>query len=174
MDTDKVGLEDIKFMIFDADGVLTDGRIYFNDRGEELKVFSVKDGSGVTYWHRAGFKSAIISGRNSRVIEHRARELGIEDVHQGAQYKLGVYENVIEKHKLEDKDVCYIGDDLIDLPVLKRVGFSVAVKDSPEEVLSVVDYVTDAPGGGGAVREVVEKVLKSQGKWESIILKRYL
>ncbi len=168
-----MGLEDIKFMIFDADGVLTDGKIFYNDRGEESKVFSVKDGSGVIYWHRAGLKSAIISGRDSRVIEQRAVELGIEDVHQGAQHKLGVYESIIEKHKLKDKEVCYIGDDLIDLPVLRRVGFSVAVKDSPEELLGAVDYVTKAPGGGGAVREVVEKVLKSQGKWEGI-LKRYL
>ena len=168
-----MGLEDIKLMVIDVDGVLTDGRIFCTDGGEELKVFHVKDGTGIVYWHRAGLKSAIISGRTSRAIEHRARELGISDVYQGAQRKLDVYEKIIEKHGLRDEEVCYVGDDLIDLPVLRRVGFSVAVPDSPEEVLSVADYVTKAPGGGGAVREVVEKVLKSQGKWENI-MKRYV
>ncbi len=168
-----MGLEDIKLMVIDVDGVLTDGRIFCTDGGEELKVFHVRDGTGIVYWHRAGLKSAIISGRTSRAIEHRARELGISDVYQGAQQKLDVYEKIIEKHGLRDEEVCYVGDDLIDLPVLRRVGFSVAVPDSPEEVLSVADYVTKAPGGGGAVREVVEKVLKSQGKWEGI-MKRYV
>ncbi|MEE9200218.1 MAG: HAD-IIIA family hydrolase [Candidatus Brocadiales bacterium] len=166
-------LKDIKLLVVDVDGVLTDGRIFCSDSGEEQKVFHVRDGSGITYWHRAGLKSAIISGRTSRAVEHRARELGISDVYQGAQQKLDVYEKIIEKHGLRDEEVCYVGDDLIDLPVLRRVGFSVAVPDSPEEVLSAVDYVTKAPGGGGAVREVVEKVLKSQGKWEGI-MKRYV
>ncbi len=168
-----MGLEDIKFMVVDVDGVLTDGRIFCTDGGEELKDFHVKDGSGIAYWHRAGLKSAIISGRTSRAVEHRARELGISDVYQGAQRKLDVYEKIIEKHGVRDEEVCYVGDDLIDLPVLRRVGFSVAVPDSPEEVLSAADYVTKASGGGGAVREVVEKVLKSQGKWENI-MKRYV
>ncbi len=168
-----MGLEDIKLMVIDVDGVLTDGRIFCTDGGEEMKVFHVKDGSGIVYWHRAGLKSAIISGRTSRAVEHRARELGISDVYQGAQRKLDVYEKIIEKHGLRDEEVCYVGDDLIDLPVLRRVGFSVAVPNSPEEVLSAADYVTKAPGGGGAVREVVEKVLKSQGKWEGI-MKRYV
>lgn len=168
-----MGLEDIKLLIIDVDGVLTDGRIFCNDRGEEQKVFHVKDGSGIAFWHRAGLKSAIISGRTSRAVEYRARELGIEDVCQGAHNKLEVYERLIERHGVRDEEVCYIGDDLIDLPVLRRVGFSVAVTGSPEEVLSRVDYVTKAPGGEGAVREVVEKVLKSQGKWEGI-LKKYI
>lgn len=168
-----MGLADIKLMIIDVDGVLTDGRIFFSDSGEEQKVFHVKDGSGITYWHRAGLRSAIISGRTSRAVEHRAKELGISDVYQGAQFKLGAYESIIKKRKVKDDEVCYIGDDLIDLPVLRRVGFSVAVPDAPREVLSKVDYVTKSPGGGGAVREVVEKILKAQGKWEKI-LKRYL
>lgn len=168
-----MALKDIKLMIVDVDGVLTDGRIFCNDSGEEQKVFHVKDGSGIAYWHRAGLKSAIISGRNSRAVEHRAKELGIEDVCQGAQNKLEAYERMIKRHKVKDEEVCYIGDDLIDLPVLRRVGFSVAVQGSPEELLSAVDYVTKAPGGRGAVREVVEKLLKSQGKWAEI-LKRYV
>lgn len=168
-----MGLEDIKLMIIDVDGVLTDGRIFCSDSGEEQKVFHVKDGSGIAYWHRAGHKSAIISGRTSRAVEHRAKELGISDVYQGALFKLDAYEKIIEKHKVKDNEVCYIGDDLIDMPVLRRVGFSVAVTGSPNEVLNLVDYVTKTPGGGGAVREVVEKVLKSQGKWGEI-LRRYV
>lgn len=168
-----MGLKDIKLLVVDVDGVLTDGRIFCSDSGEEQKVFHVRDGSGITYWHRSGLKSVIISGRTSKAVEHRARELGIADVCQGATDKLEVYERMIEKHKVKDEEVCYIGDDLIDLPVLRRVGFSVAVAGSPEELLSAVDYVTVAPGGGGAVREVVEKVLKSQGKWGAI-LKRYV
>ncbi|MCB7129481.1 MAG: HAD-IIIA family hydrolase [Candidatus Brocadiales bacterium] len=168
-----MGLKDIKLLVVDVDGVLTDGRIFCSDSGEEQKVFHVRDGSGITYWHRSGLKSVIISGRASKAVEHRARELGIADVYQGATDKLEVYERMIEKHKMKDEEVCYIGDDLIDLPVLRRVGFSVAVAGSPEELLSAVDYVTVAPGGGGAVREVVEKVLKLQGKWGAV-LKRYV
>lgn len=168
-----MGLGDIKLIIIDVDGVLTDGRIYCNARGEEQKVFHVKDGSGIAFWHRAGLKSAIISGRSSRAVEQRAKELGIKDVYQKALNKLEAYEKIVKKHGLEDEEVCYIGDDLIDLPVLRRVGFSVAVSDSPEEVLRGVDYVTRASGGKGAVREVVEKILKFQGKWEGI-LQRYI
>ncbi|HHT9153137.1 MAG TPA: KdsC family phosphatase, partial [Candidatus Hypogeohydataceae bacterium YC40] len=106
-------------------------------------------------------------------VEHRAKELVIQDVYQDAHHKLEAYEKILKKHVLKDKEVCYVGDDLIDIPVLKRVGFSVAVAGSPPEVLQRVDYVTRARGGQGAVREVVEKILKFQGKWEEI-LKRYI
>ncbi len=168
-----MGLGDISFLIIDVDGVLTDGRIFCSDKGEEQKVFHVKDGSGVAFWHRAGKKTAIISGRKSKAVEHRAKELGIEEVHQNAHKKLEVYEKILKKYGLRDGEVCYIGDDLIDLPVLRRVGFAVAVADSPPEVLQRVDYVTRARGGAGAVREVVEKILKFQGKWGDI-LNRYV
>lgn len=168
-----MGLGDIKLIIVDVDGVLTDGKIYCNARGEEQKVFHVKDGSGIAFWHRAGLKSAIISGRSSSAVKQRAKELGIKDVYQKALNKLEAYEEIIKKHALKDEEVCYIGDDLIDLPVLRRVGFPVAVSDSPEEVLGSVNYVTRASGGNGAVREVVEKILKFQGKWEAI-LQKYL
>ncbi len=168
-----MGLGDINFLIVDVDGVLTDGRIFCSDKGEETKVFHVKDGSGIAFWHRIGKKTAIISGRKSKAVEHRAKELGITDVHQNAHKKLEAYEKILKKHGLKDEEVCYIGDDLIDIPVFRRVGFAVAVAESPEEVLKVVDYVTEARGGQGAVREVVEKILKFQGKWENI-LERYL
>ena len=168
-----MGLGDINFLIVDVDGVLTDGRIFCSDKGKELKVFHVKDGSGIAFWHRAGKKTAIISGRKSKAVEHRAKELGIEEVYQDAHKKLDAYEKILKKHGLKDEEVCYIGDDLIDLPVLGRVGFAVAVVDSPPDVLQGVDYVTRAAGGQGAVREVVEKILRFQGKWEDI-LKRYI
>lgn len=168
-----MGLADINFLIVDVDGVLTDGSIFCSDKGEEIKVFHVKDGSGIAFWHRAGKKTAIISGRKSKAVEHRARELGIEEVYQNAHKKLEVYEKILKKHGLKDEQVCYIGDDLIDIPVLKRVGFAVAVADSPPEVLQRVDYVTRARGGQGAVREVVEKILRFQNEWDNI-LKRYV
>lgn len=168
-----MGLSDINFLIVDVDGVLTDGKIFCSDRGEELKVFHVKDGSGIAFWHRAGKKTAIVSGRKSKAVEHRAKELGIKEVYQDAHKKLEAYEKILKKHGLKDEEVCYIGDDLIDIPVLRRVGFAVAVAGSPPEVLQRVDYVTKDRGGQGAVREVVEKILKSQGKWEDI-LKNYI
>lgn len=168
-----MGLDDINFLIVDVDGVLTDGRIFCSDKGDEQKVFHVKDGSGIAFWHRAGKKTAILSGRKSKAVEHRAKELGIEEVYQDATKKLEVYEKILKKHRLKDEEVCYIGDDLIDIPVLRRVGFAVAVAGSPPEVLEGVDYVTRTSGGQGAVREVVEKILKFQGKWQDI-LKRYM
>ncbi|MBI5125412.1 MAG: HAD-IIIA family hydrolase [Planctomycetes bacterium] len=167
-----MGLGDINFLIVDVDGVLTDGRIFCSDRGEELKVFHVKDGSGIAFWHRVGKKTAIISGRKSKAVTHRAKELGIEEVYQDAHKKLDAYGKILERHGLKDEEVCYIGDDLIDLPLLSRVGFAVAVAGSPPEVLQEADYVTRARGGQGAVREVVEKILRYQGKWEDV-LRRY-
>jgi 3-deoxy-D-manno-octulosonate 8-phosphate phosphatase (KDO 8-P phosphatase) len=168
-----VGLADINFLIVDVDGVLTDGSIFCSDRGEEIKVFHVKDGSGIAFWHRAGKKTAIISGRKSKAVEHRAKELGIEEVYQNAHKKLEVYEKILKKHGLKDEQVCYIGDDLIDIPVLNRVGFAVAVAGSPPEVLQRVDYVTRARGGQGAVREVIEKILRFQNEWDNV-LQRYV
>ena len=157
----------------DVDGVLTDGKIILNANGVELKAFYVQDGTAITYLHRAGIKTAIISGRNSKVVELRAKELNIEDVYLGIHKKLDAYEEILKKHKIKDYEICYIGDDLIDLPILRKVGFSVAVPNAPSEVKERVSYVTDAPGGYGAIREVTEKILKSQGKWESITSRYY-
>lgn len=166
-------MNNIKMVIFDVDGVLTDGRITYDASGNESKSFSVHDGTGITYLHRAGIKTAIISGRKSMAVEHRAKELNIEDVYQGELVKMGAYEEILKKHKVVDSEICYIGDDLIDLPILRRVGFSVAVFNATSEVKENVSFVTNATGGNGAIREVVEKILKSQGKWD-MIMSRYI
>jgi 3-deoxy-D-manno-octulosonate 8-phosphate phosphatase (KDO 8-P phosphatase) len=162
-------LNNVKMVIVDVDGVLTDGRIILDANGIESKAFSVQDGTAITYLHRAGIKTAIISGRESKVVELRAKELCIEDVYLGIHNKLEAYEKILKKHKIKDSEICYIGDDLIDLPILRKVGFSVAVPNAPSEVKENVSYVTNAPGGYGAIREVTENILKSQGKWDAII-----
>lgn len=154
------------------DGVLSDGTIYIDSEGREMKAFHVMDGSGISYLARAGIKTAIISGRICKSVVYRARELGIEDVYQGIKNKLDAYEEILCKYSLRDKEICYIGDDLIDIPILKRVGFPVAVANASPIVKQQALYVTRAKGGQGAVREVVEKILKLQGKWH-IILERY-
>jgi 3-deoxy-D-manno-octulosonate 8-phosphate phosphatase (KDO 8-P phosphatase) len=166
-------LNNIKMVIMDVDGVLTDGKIILDANGVESKAFYVQDGSAITYLHRVGIKTAIISGRESKVVELRANELSIEDVYLGIHKKLEAYEEILKKHKIKDNEICYIGDDLIDLPILTKVGFSVAVPNAPLEVKERVSYITDAPGGYGAVREVTEKILKSQGKWETITSRYY-
>ena len=166
-------MNEIKIVIIDVDGVLTDGRIMLDANGNESKTFYVQDGTGITYLHRAGIKTAIVSGRESKAVAHRAKELGIEDVYQGIHNKIEAYEKILKKHKIKDNEVCYIGDDLIDLPILRRVGFSVAVPNAVLEVKESVSYVTSAPGGYGAIREVAEKILKSQGKWDMVVSRYY-
>ena len=166
-------MNEIKIVIIDVDGVLTDGKIILDANGSESKSFYVQDGTGITYLHRAGIKTAIISGRESKAVVHRAKELCIEDVYQGIHNKIEAYEKILKKHRIKDNETCYIGDDLIDLPILRRVGFSVAVPNAPLELKRSVSYVTSAPGGYGAIREVTEKILKSQGKWDMIISRYY-
>jgi 3-deoxy-D-manno-octulosonate 8-phosphate phosphatase (KDO 8-P phosphatase) len=165
-------LKNIKIVIIDVDGVLTDGAIYIDSSGYETKAFHVLDGTGISYLHRAGIKTAIISGRNSAAVNHRAKELGIEDVYQGTKNKIDAYKKILEKHALRDEEVCYIGDDLIDLPILCRVGLPVAVANASPIVKHHALYVTKTKGGSGAVREVAEKILKFQEKWD-FIMERY-
>ena len=165
-------VKNIKFVIVDVDGVLTDGTIYIDSQGCETKAFSVLDGTGISYLHRGSIKTAIISGRNCNAVTHRAKELGIEDVYQGIKNKLDAYNQLLEKYALRDEEICYIGDDLIDLPILYRVGFSVAVANASPIVKRQSDYVTKARGGYGAVREVAEKILRFQDKWH-LIMERY-
>jgi len=163
----------IRMVIFDVDGVLTDGSITLDDAGIEAKSFSVLDGTGIKYLLLMGIKVAFLTGRQSVAVALRARELGVDDVHQGAKEKLEAYYRIVEKHGLRDEEVCYVGDDLPDIPVLRRVGLPVAVADARDEVKRLCRYVTAAPGGRGAGREVAENILKEQGKWESV-LARYL
>ena len=159
----------VKLVIFDVDGVLTDGRITIGHDGREIKTFHVHDGAGIKYLLRAGLRVALLSGRSSAATEHRARELGIEEVRQGAKQKLPAFEELLRKHRLKREEVCYVGDDLPDLPVMREAGFAVAVAGAREEVLEAADYVTGLPGGEGAARELAELILRAQDKWGAIM-----
>ncbi|MEE9503514.1 MAG: HAD-IIIA family hydrolase [Thermodesulfobacteriota bacterium] len=161
-------LKSVKRLMLDVDGVLTDGKIIYNDRGEEIKAFNVRDGHGLKLLMRAGIEIALITGRKSKVVLHRARDLGIKKVYQGVINKIEIYEKILKEKKLKDINVGFVGDDLVDIPVLKRVGFSAAVGDAIPEVKKVVDYVASKRGGEGAVREICELLLKVQNKWEGI------
>lgn len=165
--------ENIRLLVLDVDGVLTDGRIILGADGSEHKAFNVKDGSGVKYWYRAGRQAAIITGRSSQVVQRRADELGIEVVHQGAKNKLPVLEEVRASLGLDYSQIGVIGDDLTDLPMMRACGFSAAPADAVDEVREFVSYVCDARGGRGCVREVVEHLLKRSGDWGGI-MQRYL
>jgi 3-deoxy-D-manno-octulosonate 8-phosphate phosphatase (KDO 8-P phosphatase) len=158
-----------RLLIMDVDGVLTDGRIIQDGHGHELKVFDVKDGHGIVMAHRAKLRTALISGRESETITRRAEELGIELVFQKIWNKLEVYEKILVDTKLTHDEVAYIGDDLIDIPLLRRVGLAVAVADAVDEVKAAAHLITQRPGGQGAVREVIELILRAQGHWDSLI-----
>jgi 3-deoxy-D-manno-octulosonate 8-phosphate phosphatase (KDO 8-P phosphatase) len=158
-----------RLFIMDVDGVLTDGRIIQDCHGHELKAFDVKDGHGIVMAHRAKLKTALISGRESETITRRAQELGIELVFQKIWNKLEVYEKILEDTQLMHDEVAYIGDDLVDIPLLRRVGFAVAVADAVDEVKAASHLITRRPGGQGAVREVIEFILRAQCHWDTLI-----
>lgn len=157
----KAGL--IKMLLMDVDGVMTDGSVWLGDDGVELKRFNIYDGQGIYLLHQASVKVGLITGRTSEALRIRAEKLEIKELHQGVLDKLGCYKEIIARHKLRDDEVAYIGDDLIDIPVLKAAGFSVGVANAVEEVKRVVDYITVKKGGDGAVREVVDIILNAQG-----------
>lgn len=162
----------IKLLIMDVDGVLTDGRIIYGDDGTEYKSFNVKDGHAIKLAKRAGLIMAIISGRSSKVVSRRAKELGIDLIHQDIHNKIEVYQNILKETGLKDDEIAFIGDDLVDLPVLRRVGLGIAVEDALPEVKKEALFVTKTPGGRGAVREAIEFILVSKGLWEEVT-KRY-
>jgi 3-deoxy-D-manno-octulosonate 8-phosphate phosphatase (KDO 8-P phosphatase) len=159
----------LKMLLMDVDGVLTNGTIIWDDRGVQSKVFNVKDGFGIHALRRLGFKVGIITGKISQVVEHRAKELKLDEVHQGKVRKIPVYEEIKARHGFSDAQIGYVGDDLLDMPLLTRVGFSAAPADAHPEVLGVVDFVSQHLGGKGAVREVIELIIKAQGKWETLL-----
>lgn len=163
----------IKLLLMDCDGVLTDGRLWILDGGDEQKSFNVRDGLGLDLWHRAGLKSGIISGRNSSAVERRALILGIEYVRQGSENKLKDFQELLSLARVEENEVAFIGDDLNDIPLMRRSELAFAVADASEDTMSAAHYVTHARGGFGAVREVVEIILRAQGRWEDVI-ERYL
>lgn len=158
----------IKLLLMDCDGVLTDGRLWLTEEGDEQKSFHAHDGLGLSLLHKAGIKTGIISGRNARAVQRRAEELGIEYVRQGSIDKIRDFEAALATMGIETNEVAYIGDDLPDIPLMQQAEFAIAVADAAEETRSVAHYVTQAPGGRGAVREVAEIILKSQGRWSDV------
>ena len=167
----KEKLKGIKLLILDVDGVMTDGRIIMDDEGHEIKNFNVRDGHGLKILQRYRIKVAIITGRQSKVVEFRAKDLEIKDVYQKVFNKKDVFDKILKKHKLSPNATAFIGDDIVDIPVLRRVGFSVAVADAADVVKKSVDYVTQNRGGHGAIREVCEMILQAQDKWREIAAK---
>jgi len=159
----------IKLLLMDCDGVMTDARIWLTPDGDEQKAFHARDGQGISVWHRAGWESAIISGRASSSVERRAHELKIKYVHQYAKAKLVALETVLTEAAVIADECCYIGDDLGDVGVMRQVGLAVAVADAADETKAVAHYVTTLQGGKGAIREVIELILKAQGRWDDVI-----
>lgn len=152
----------VKLLIMDCDGVLTDGRLYFGPTGEELKVFFVRDGQGLVEWHKAGFKSGIISGRNSPIVEMRAKQLGVEFIVQGRKEKVSAFHELIAAAGVTSEETAFIGDDTPDAEVFPLVGLSVAVADAHEAVKAAAHYMTKANGGRGAVREIIDLIIDSK------------
>jgi 3-deoxy-D-manno-octulosonate 8-phosphate phosphatase (KDO 8-P phosphatase) len=159
----------VKLILFDVDGVLTDGKILMHPDGTESKQFDIKDGTGLVWAQRAGLKVGVLSARSSAATAQRAAQLGITIVHQGVASKIRAYDAILRQHGLTDADVAYMGDDVLDLPVIKRAGLSASPSDAVDEVRARVDYVSRASGGAGAARELVELVLKSQDRWERLL-----
>lgn len=155
----------IRLFLTDVDGVLTDGGIVFDAEGREIKRFHVRDGHGIKMLQRAGVEVGIITGRTSEVVAIRAKELGISLVRQGSADKVETWRGILEEKGFSPAQTSYVGDDIVDVPLLRRVGFAAAVADAEEYVLDAVDFVSSRPGGHGAVREVIEFVLRSKGCW---------
>lgn len=155
----------IRFLILDVDGVLTDGGIIFDEDGRETKRFDVRDGHGMKMLMRCDVEIILLTGRKSKVVEHRARDLDISQVYQGVWNKLEVFEEILRNNNLTGQEVAFVGDDVVDVPVLRRVGVSFAVADAVEEVKKVVHYISENPGGKGAVREICEIIMKAKGRW---------
>ncbi len=166
-------VENIKLVLMDCDGVLTDGRITLLSDGDEQKSFHTRDGHGIVLLHRAGIRTGIISGRKSAMVERRASELGMSFIRQGTWDKIKDFDEVLLEANVETNEVAYIGDDVTDIPLMERVGFAVAVADAVEETKNAAHYITKLNGGFGAVREVSDMILKTQNKWFDL-MKRYI
>jgi 3-deoxy-D-manno-octulosonate 8-phosphate phosphatase (KDO 8-P phosphatase) len=160
---------EIELLLLDVDGVLTDGSIVYGTGGVEIKAFHVRDGSGLKLWHLAGKRSGIITGRSSEIVNRRAAELGIGLVLQGQADKLTAYERVLQQTDFRPEQICYVGDDLPDLPVLRACGLAVAPADGCAEARNAAHHVTGVAGGRGAVREVIELILAGQGRWQDLV-----
>ena len=159
----------IEILLADVDGVLTDGRVILSNQGIETKQFHIRDGMGVHLWHKAGYRFGVISMRSSQVVKMRAAELDVSIVRQGTVDKLATAMEILVEFGLSPQQACYLGDDLPDVRVIRAVGLGVAVADACAEAREAAAYVTLARGGGGAVREVVELILKAQRRWDDVI-----
>ena len=162
----------IELLVLDVDGVLTDGRLIVHADGSESKCFHTHDGHGIRLWQRAGLRVALLSGRACAPVQRRAEQLQIAHVLQDCHFKRPALEELLGELNLVPANVAYIGDDLPDVPVIRYVGFGVAVANAVDEARDAADYVTTCPGGGGAVREVIELILKKAGRWQDL-MKRY-
>ena len=159
----------VRLLILDIDGVLTDGSLYFDAKGETLKVFNVQDGHGIKMAQRGGIEVALVSGRRSDAAFHRARELSINRFYEGVRDKVAILEELLAALNLTAPEVAAVGDDLVDLPLFHRVGLGVAVADAVPEAKAAAHWVTARPGGKGAVREVCDLILKARGQWQEIV-----
>lgn len=159
----------IKLLLLDVDGVLTDGRIIYDSRGRDMKLFDVHDGLGVYVLRKAGIKTVLITAKGSRAIGPRARDMQVEEVFENISPKTDVLDRILKKHKVDISEVCFVGDDLVDLCLMKRVGFPVAVFNACPEIKQAASYITLKEGGRGAVREVAEVILKAQGRWDETL-----
>jgi 3-deoxy-D-manno-octulosonate 8-phosphate phosphatase (KDO 8-P phosphatase) len=159
----------VRMLLLDVDGVLTDGRIHFDHEGREYKSFHVHDASGIVYWHRAGGLSGFLSGRGGDVVERRGRELGVHEVLLGRVDKGAAFAEILARRSLTPAEVAYVGDDLLDLPVLQQVAFAATVPEGRPEVRAVAHYTARTAAGFGAVREIVEVLLRAKGRWQQVV-----
>ncbi|MEO1766257.1 3-deoxy-manno-octulosonate-8-phosphatase KdsC [Thiobacter aerophilum] len=166
---DEVNLraKQLRLIIFDVDGVLTDGSLYLSDDGQEIKAFFSLDGHGMKMLKRSGVELAIITARNSQLMVHRARNLGVTHLYQGAEDKLAAYQHLLAELEIAPEHIAYMGDDVVDLPVMRRCALAITVPSAPDIVKEHAHYITALPGGRGAVREVCELIMRAQGTWEA-------
>lgn len=162
----------IKVLVLDIDGVLTDGKLIYTDQGEEIKNFNVNDGLGIFLVRNAGMKTAVLTAKGSKIVQKRCEELRIDKVYKNCHYKIEAFDDILKSFDVKPENICFMGDDLIDIPVLRRVGLAVCPQNAIDEVKECVHFVSDKNGGDGAVREVCNLLLKAQGKWEEVT-KRY-
>lgn len=162
-------MNDIKMIVLDVDGTLTDGKIYYDNMGNEMKSFNVKDGMAIAQAIKNDIYFAVITGRKSNIVEKRCKELGIDNIYQGIQNKLGILESILLKFDIHYDNVMYIGDDINDLEIINKVKYRACPSDAAQEIINKCSFVSKFKGGEGAVREIIEHVLKEQGKWDKII-----
>lgn len=165
----KAKFRKIKLLLLDVDGVLTDGRIIYDSRGRDSKFFDVHDGLGVYVLHKAGIKTVLITAKSSKTIKPRARDMRVAEIFADIFPKTAVLERILKKYKVSLDEICFIGDDLVDLSLMRKVGLPVAVANASSEIKEAATYITNRLGGRGAVREVAEIILKSQNKWKDIL-----